>query len=80
MAKVKSNANFEGTLSELETIVQQLEVGDLSLEASLTAFEQGVKLTKNCQDSLNQAEQKVQTLIEKQDNIELKPFLEPNKD
>lgn len=80
MAKVKSNANFEDTLSELETIVQQLEVGDLSLEASLTAFEQGVKLTKNCQDSLNQAEQKVQTLIEKQDNIELKPFIEPDKD
>jgi exodeoxyribonuclease VII small subunit len=38
MANAKSNANFEDTLSELEMIVQQLEVGDLSLEESLTAF------------------------------------------
>ena len=42
MAKETFNAKFEDTLSELETIVQQLEVGDLSLEESLTAFEHGV--------------------------------------
>jgi exodeoxyribonuclease VII small subunit len=80
MAKAKSNANFEDTLSELEMIVQQLEVGDLSLEESLTAFEHGVKLTKTCQDSLNKAEQKVQTLIEKQGDIELKPFTDTDED
>lgn len=80
MAKVKSNANFEDTLSELEMIVQQLEIGDLTLEESLTAFEYGVKLTKTCQDSLNKAEQKVQTLIEKQGDIELKPFTDSDED
>jgi exodeoxyribonuclease VII small subunit len=80
MAKAKSNANFEDTLSELETIVQQLEIGDLTLEESLTAFEHGVKLTKTCQDALNNAEQKVQTLIEKQGDIELKPFTDPDED
>jgi exodeoxyribonuclease VII small subunit len=80
MVKAKSNANFEDTLSELEAIVQQLEVGDLSLEESLKAFERGVSLTKTCQDSLNKAEQKIQTLIEKQGNIELKPFTESDED
>jgi exodeoxyribonuclease VII small subunit len=80
MTKVKSNANFEDTLSELEMIVQQLEIGDLTLEESLTAFEYGVKLTKTCQDSLNKAEQKVQTLIEKQGDIELKPFTDSDEE
>jgi exodeoxyribonuclease VII small subunit len=80
MVKAKSNPNFEDTLSELEAIVQQLEIGDLSLEESLKAFEHGVNLTKNCQDSLNKAEQKIQTLIEKQGNIELKPFTEADED
>ena len=80
MAKAKSNTSFEDTLRELETIVEQLEVGDLSLEESLTAFEHGVKLTRTCQDSLNKAEQKVQTLIEKQDDIELKPFTDSDAD
>ncbi|MFT6309798.1 MAG: exodeoxyribonuclease VII small subunit [Porticoccus sp.] len=80
MVKAKSNANFEDTLSELEAIVQQLEVGDLSLEESLKAFEHGVNLTKTCQDALNKAEQKIQTLIEKQGNIELKPFTESDED
>jgi len=80
MAKAKSNTSFEDTLKELETIVEQLEVGDLSLEESLTAFEHGVKLTRTCQDSLNKAEQKVQTLIEKQDDIELKPFTDSDAD
>ena len=80
MVKAKSNPNFEDTLSELEAIVQQLEVGDLSLEESLKAFEHGVNLTKNCQDSLNKAEQKVQTLIEKQGDIELTPFTDTDED
>jgi exodeoxyribonuclease VII small subunit len=80
MAKAKSNANFEDTLSELEAIVKQLELGDLPLEESLKAFEQGVKLTKSCQDSLNKAEQKVQTLIEKQGDIELTAFTDTDED
>ena len=80
MAKAKSNTSFEDTLKELETIVEHLEVGDLSLEESLTAFEHGVKLTKTCQDSLNKAEQKVQTLIEKQGDIELTPFTDTDED
>ena len=54
--------NFEDSLQALETIVKRLEAGELSLADSLEAFEEGVKLTKNCQALLDQAELKIQTL------------------
>ncbi len=59
----KSN-NFEKSLAELEKIVQQLEQGDLSLDDAMQAFEQGVALTRHCQNQLDSAEQKVRTLLE----------------
>ena len=55
---------FEDALAELEALVEQMEAGDLSLEASLTAFERGVKLTRHCQASLQAAELKVKVLTE----------------
>ncbi|MEM8769223.1 MAG: exodeoxyribonuclease VII small subunit [Pseudomonadota bacterium] len=55
---------FEDALAELEDLVEQMEAGDLSLEASLTAFERGVKLTRHCQASLKAAELKVKVLTE----------------
>ncbi len=79
MAKAKITPDFETTLAELEQIVDQLEAGDLSLEDSLAAFEQGVKLTKTCQEKLNSAEQKVQQLVEKQGEAEITP-LNPAED
>ena len=57
--------DFEGSLAQLEELVAQLEEGDLSLEKSMEAFEQGVKLTRECQTALKEAEQKVQLLMEK---------------
>ena len=63
--------DFETALAELEALVDQMEAGDLSLEASLTAFERGVKLTRHCQAALRQAELKVKQLTE--DN-QLEPF------
>jgi exodeoxyribonuclease VII small subunit len=57
--------DFEGSLAQLEQLVEQLEAGDLSLENSMEAFEQGVKLTRECQTALKAAEQKVQLLMEK---------------
>lgn len=62
--------DFEASLSELETVVNQMEQGELSLEASLQAFEQGIRLTRECQSILNQAEQKVQVLIEQNGKLE----------
>lgn len=53
---------FEEALGELETLVETLERGDLSLEESLKAFERGVILARTCQQALTKAEQKVSTL------------------
>jgi len=61
----KKQPDFETALVELETLVENLEQGDISLEESLTLFERGVTLTRHCQASLQQAEQKVQILLEK---------------
>lgn len=54
---------FEASLTRLETLVQKLEQGDLSLEESLKVFEEGVRLSKNCTKILNDAEKKVEILI-----------------
>lgn len=56
------NINFEEALAELETLVAQMEGGDLSLDESLKAFERGVRLTRQCQQVLSAAELKVRTL------------------
>ena len=53
---------FESSLEELERIVRELEQGELTLEKSLELFEQGVKLSRECQDRLNQAERRIEML------------------
>ncbi len=58
---------FETALAELETLVEKMETGELSLEDSLAAFERGVKLTRHCQSSLKAAELKVKVLTESGD-------------
>lgn len=60
MSKQKT---FEGSLKELERIVEQLEGGDLPLERSLELFEQGVRLSRECQRRLDEAERKVELLL-----------------
>jgi exodeoxyribonuclease VII small subunit len=57
--------DFERSLSELETIVEKLEHGDLTLDESLKQFERGVQLARSCQGALKQAEQKVEILLRK---------------
>ncbi|MBJ7555206.1 exodeoxyribonuclease VII small subunit [Marinomonas spartinae] len=66
--------HFEDNLTDLDTIVTQLESNQLSLEDALKAFEKGVKLSQECQRVLTQAEQKVQILLDKQDGEHLEPF------
>ena len=56
--------DFEKSLAELEALVTAMEEGDLSLEDSLKAFESGIRLTRQCQSALQQAEQKVQILMD----------------
>jgi exodeoxyribonuclease VII small subunit len=66
MSMKKSEArtkNFEGSLAALEKIVRELERGDLPLEESLRLFEEGVGLSRECQERLNQAERRIETLL-----------------
>ena len=61
----KKNPNFEKALAELETLVEEMEQGDLSLEESLKRFEKGITLSSECQQALQNAELKIRQLIEK---------------
>jgi exodeoxyribonuclease VII small subunit len=75
MAKKKiENLSFEESLSELETIVQNLEQGELSLEDSMTLFERGLNLSQGSQEKLKNAEQKIQILLTKNGKNQLEPF------
>ena len=56
--------DFEAALAELESLVAQMETGEMTLEASLGAFERGVKLTRHCQAALKNAELKVKVLTD----------------
>lgn len=62
MSSVKPKT-FESSLEELERIVRELEQGELTLEKSLELFEQGVKLSRECQERLNQAERRIEILM-----------------
>ncbi|WP_347507439.1 exodeoxyribonuclease VII small subunit [Pseudomonas anguilliseptica] len=73
-ARKKATLDFEQSLTDLQNLVERLENGELSLEDSLTAFEQGVRLTRDCQTALAQAEQKVQILMERDGELEEAPF------
>ncbi len=73
-AKTDENMDFEKSMQELESLVDKMESGDLSLEESLNYFEQGVKLTRVCQQSLKKAEQKVSILLKKDKNSNLSDF------
>ena len=66
----KKPIDLEKSMGELETIVEQLETGELSLDKALKQFEKGVHLSRNCQSALSDAEQKVQILVDS----ELKDF------
>ena len=70
----KKKINFEKSLSELETLVEEMEQGDLSLEGALKHFEKGIGLTTECQQALQSAELKVQELVEKNGKILEKDF------
>ncbi|MBS03982.1 MAG: exodeoxyribonuclease VII small subunit [Gammaproteobacteria bacterium] len=64
---------FEAALAQLEALVARLEGGELSLEDSLTTFEEGIRLTRQCQQALRSAEQKVALLMEKGGTVPFDP-------
>jgi exodeoxyribonuclease VII small subunit len=65
--KPSGEKDFEASLKELERIVEQLEGGDLPLERSLELFEQGVRLSRDCQKRLDEAERRVDILLKDED-------------
>lgn len=78
----KSNdlGGLEKSLEELEALVTRLEGGDLPLEQALKEFERGVKLTRQCQAALQEAEQKVEILLKKTASAEPSPFTASTED
>lgn len=77
MATRKKKLDYEAAVTELESLVERLEQGDISLEESLKLYESGVLLTRDCQDALKAAEQKVQMLLEQSGQSTLVDF-DPN--
>lgn len=66
--------DFEKSLDELEQLVARMEHGDLSLDDSLSSFERGVALYRNCQNALEQAELRVKLLLDPADPDSAVPF------
>ena len=78
MSKTTGVAGLEKSLEELESLLKELESGELTLEAALAHFERGVKLTRQCQKALQEAEQKVEILLKKSPEAEPEPFDSPD--
>jgi exodeoxyribonuclease VII small subunit len=66
--------SFEESMAELEGIVEKLEKGQLSLDESLMLFEKGIKLVRECNDKLKNAQQKVEQLIEENGELRIEKF------
>lgn len=66
--------DLEKALTDLEALVERLESGDLKLDQAMKEFERGVKLTRQCQTALQEAEQKVEILLEKTADAEPAAF------
>ncbi|MGB0899470.1 MAG: exodeoxyribonuclease VII small subunit [Psychrobium sp.] len=73
-SKKIENMSFEASVEELETIVQQLEQGELPLDKALTQFERGIGLARNGQQKLQGAQQKVDILMANNGESTLTPF------
>lgn len=71
--------DFERSLSELESLVERLERGDLPLEDALKTFERGVELTRHCQNSLKAAQQKVEILLKRGGQSGIESFTAPDE-
>ena len=74
MPKKTTKLDFESAIHELEQIVEQMESGNITLEESLSQFERGIALTRECQQALSEAEQKVEILMQKNGQSQFAPF------
>lgn len=74
IAKNDKKEGFEKSLERLETIVNEMEAGSLSLEEMIERFEEGQALVKFCSKKLNEVERKIEVLVRKGDDIVTEPF------
>lgn len=74
MTRKTKQPDLESSLAEINTLIEQMEQGELSLEQSLERFERGINLIKHCQKVLQEAEQKVQILIQNNTQEDLQPY------
>ena len=69
-----AKSNFENNMESLENIVNELEKGDLNLDESISKFEEGIKISKQCNKILEEAEKKITILLEKDGDIKEEDF------
>jgi exodeoxyribonuclease VII small subunit len=78
---IVGGVKFEQAMARLEAIVEELEKGDLPLDESLKIFEEGIRLSKNCLKVLEEAERKVEVLVQdKNGKKRLRAFISDNID
>ena len=70
-----ATANFEKNMSDLENIVTELEKGDLNLDESISKFEEGIKISKQCNKILETAEKKITILLENDGEVKEENFV-----
>ena len=75
MCEYRDGRNFEESMQKLETIANELEKGNLSLDESVNKFEEGMKLSKKCNDFLESAEKKITILINNGNDMAEEDFI-----
>ena len=76
----ENNLNFEEAIEKLEKIANELEEGDLDLEASVSKFEEGMELSKKCNELLQNAEKRISILLKDGDNIKEENFIQKDEE
>ena len=71
----EKSVDFEKSLARLETIVEEMDGGDISLEQMIKHFEEGSKLVTLCSGKLNEVEQKIEKLVKKGGSLTAEPFM-----
>lgn len=74
MTRKAKSFDLESSIAEINTLIEQMEQGELSLEQSLERFERGIGLIKQCQKILQEAEQKVHILMQNNEKEDLQPY------
>jgi exodeoxyribonuclease VII small subunit len=77
--KKMAEEKFEEAMDKLEEIVRKMESGDLTLEESLKAFEEGIRLSRLCSQKIDEAERRVEVLLKTQDGFDVRPFKEKDE-